>query len=158
MKKFRFLSIAGTLLSSLAALTFTGPAASHDDEAEKLGKVHFPISCNVKAQQGFDRALAMLHSFWFPQTNSAFAEVANADPGCAMAQWGIAISQRSNPLVGAPAAEMMKRGKEAIEKAKTLSAETQRERAYIAALDLYYQDWDKLDYRIRVLAYEKAMV
>lgn len=157
MKKFRFLSIAGTLLSSLAALTFTGPAASHDDEAEKLGKVHFPISCNVKAQQGFDRALAMLHSFWFPQTNSAFAEVANADPGCAMAQWGIAISQRSNPLVGAPAAEMMKRGKEAIEKAKTLSAETQRERAYIAALDLYYQDWDKLDYRIRVLAYEKAM-
>ena len=157
MKKFRFVSITGTLLSTLVALTFTGPAASHDDEAERLGKVHFPISCNAEVQQGFDRALAMLHSFWFPQTNNAFAEVAKADPGCAMAQWGIAISQRSNPLVGAPAPDMMKRGWEAIEKAKNLSAKTQRERDYIAALDLYYQDWDKADYRTRVLAYEKAM-
>ena len=157
MKNFRFVSITGTLLSTLVALTFTGPAASHDDEAERLGKVHFPISCNAEVQPGFDRALAMLHSFWFPQTINAFAEVAKADPGCAMAQWGIAISQRSNPLVGAPAPDMMKRGWEAIEKAKTLSAKTQRERDYIGALDLYYQDWDKPDYRTRVLAYEKAM-
>jgi hypothetical protein len=99
----------------------------------------------------------MLHSFWFPETTNAFAEVAKADPDCAMAHWGIAIGQRSNPLVGAPAAEVMKRGWEAIEKAKTLSAKTQRECDYIRALDLYYQGWDKPDYRIRDVAYEKAM-
>lgn len=157
MKMFRFASVAGTLLGSLATLTFPGPAASHDGESERLGKVRFPISCNAEAQQGFHRALAMLHSFWFPEATNAFAEVAKADSGCAMAQWGIAIGQRANPLVGAPAVEMMKRGWEAIEKAKTLSAKTQRERDYIGALDLYYQDWDKPDYRVRVLAYEKAM-
>jgi tetratricopeptide (TPR) repeat protein len=157
MKMRDVVSFAATLIVSCVALTLPGPAASHGDEAEKLGNVHFPISCNTEAQQGFDRALAMLHSFWFPQATNAFAEVAKADPGCAMIHWGIAISQRSNPLVGAPAVEMMKRGWEAIEKAKTLSANTQRERDYIAALDLYYQDWDKPDYRTRVLAYEKAM-
>ena len=157
MKMREVVSIAATLIVSCVALTLSGLAASHGDDAEKLGSGHFPISCNAESQQGFDRALAMLHSFWFPQTINAFAEVAKADPSCAMAHWGIAISQRSNPLVGAPAPEMMKRGWEAIEKAKTLSAKTQRERDYIAALDLYYQDWDKPDYRTRVVAYEKAM-
>ena len=110
MKMRQVVSIAATLIVSCVALTLSGLAAAHGDDAEKLGSVHFPISCNAEAQQGFDRALAMLHSFWFPQTINAFAEVAKADPGCAMAHWGIAISQRSNPLVGAPAAEMMKRG------------------------------------------------
>ena len=110
MKMRQVVSIAATLIVSCGALTLSGRAASHGDDAEKFGSVHFPISCNAEAQQGFDRALAMLHSFWFPQTINAFAEVAKADPGCAMAHWGIAISQRSNPLVGAPAAEMMKRG------------------------------------------------
>ena len=157
MKILEVVSNAATLIVSCAALTFSGLAASHGDEAEKLGNVHFPISCNAEAKQGFHRALAMLHSFWFPQTTKAFAEVAEVDPSCAMAQWGIAIGQRANPLVGAPAVEMMKRGWEAIEKAKTLNAKTQRERDYIGALDLYYQNWDKPDHQTRVVAYEKAM-
>ena len=69
---------------------------------EKLGKVDFPISCSPEAQAQFNRAVAMLHSFWFPQAPKAFTAVSETDPGCAMAHWGIAISQRANPLVGAP--------------------------------------------------------
>jgi hypothetical protein len=149
--------IATTLIVTCVALIFSGIAASHDNEAERLGTVRFLISCNAEAQQRFDRALAMLHNFWFPQATNAFAEVADADAKCAMAHWGIAIGRRSNPLVGAPAAEMMKRGWEAIEVAKSLDAKTQRERDYIDALDLYYRDWSKPDYRARVAAYESAM-
>lgn len=125
--------------------------------SEKLGKLHFPVSCTPAAQQQFDRAVAMLHSFWYPQGLNAFMEVTETDPSCAMAFWGIAMSRRTNPLVGAPDRAVLQDGMEAINKAKASGAKTQRERDYIAALEIYYKDWEKLDYRTRVLAYERAM-
>ena len=126
-------------------------------EAEKLGRVHFAVSCLSATQPQFDRAVAMLHSFWYPQGFNAFAEITKSDPGCAMAYWGIAISRRGNPLVGAPSPQVLKDGLEAAAKARLADAKTQRERDYISAIDTYYMDWEKLDYRTRVLAYEKAM-
>jgi tetratricopeptide (TPR) repeat protein len=125
--------------------------------SEKLGKVHFPVSCTPAAQQQFDVAVSMLHSFWYPQDFKAFAEVANADPTCAMAYWGMAISRRTNPLVGAPDRVVLQEGLDAIAKGKAAAAKTQRERDYIAAIETYYTDWEKRDYRTRVLAYESAM-
>jgi tetratricopeptide (TPR) repeat protein len=124
---------------------------------EKLGAVHFPISCTPAAQQQFDRAVAMLHSFWYPQDLNAFVEVTKTDASCAMAYWGIAISRRANPLIGAPEPSVLKDGLEAVEKAKAIGGKTQREREYISAMEAYYGDWEKIDYRARVLAYEKAM-
>ena len=53
--------------------------------AESYGQVHFPVSCSPEAQERFDRATAMLHSFHFPATGKAFTELAAAEPGCAMA-------------------------------------------------------------------------
>jgi hypothetical protein len=81
---------------------------------EKLGKVHFPVSCTPAAQQQFDLALAMLHSFWYPQGLNAFAEVTKRDPDCAMGYWGTAMSRLANPLVGAPDSSALKDGLEAI--------------------------------------------
>jgi len=126
-------------------------------EPEKLGKVHFPVSCAPAAQQQFDRAVAMLHSFWVSPAAKAFAEVAKSDPDCAMAYWGIAINRRANPLAGAPDAAALKDGWEAVEKAKSIGPKTERERDYIAAIGNYYKDWEKLDHQTRVLAYEKSM-
>ncbi len=127
------------------------------EKAEQLGQVHFPTSCTPAAQQQFDRALAMLHNFWYPQDLNAFREVAKADPGCAIAYWGIAISRRTNPLVGPPDSAVLKDGLEAVEQANAIGARTQRERDYIAAMEAYYKDADKRDYRARVVAYEQAM-
>src|SRR5262249_20090485 len=126
-------------------------------DTEKLGKVHFAVSCLPTTQPQFDRAAAMLHSFWYPQGLNAFTEITKSDPGCAMAYWGMAISRRGNPLVGAPSPQVLKDGLEAARKAKLAEAKTQRERDYIAAIETYYKDGEKLDYRARVLAYEKAM-
>ena len=78
--------------------------------SEKLGTVHFPVSCGPAGQQQFDRALAMLHSFWYPQDLKAFKELADTDPSCAMAYWGMAMSRRANPLVGAPDATVLRGG------------------------------------------------
>jgi tetratricopeptide (TPR) repeat protein len=124
---------------------------------EKLGKVHFPVSCSAEVQTQFDRAVAMLYSFWYPQSLNAFTEVTKTDSSCAMGYWGIAMSLRGNPLVGSPDVSALKRGWEAVEKAKALGARTQRERDYIAAMEAYYQNWEQRDHRTRVLAYEEAM-
>src|SRR4029077_2791403 len=137
-------------------LLIISPGSSLQSQ-EKLGKVHFPVSCAPATQQQFDRAVAMLHSFWYPQGLKAFTEVANADPTCAMAYWGMAISRRANPLVGPPDRGALQDGLEAVAKAQAAGAKTQRERDYIAAMETYYRDWEKRDYPTRVLAYENAM-
>ena len=130
-------------------------AGAHD--VETLGRVDFPISCSAAQQQPFNRALAMLHSFWFPQAPKAFAAIAEAEPDCAIAYWGMAISARANPLAGAPAVTATKSGWELLQRAKAAGVKTARESDYIAALDEYYRDWEKRDFDERVLAYEGAM-
>ncbi len=141
------------VISSIPVMT----AQDNPGDSEKLGKVHFPVSCTPAAQQQFDRAVAMLHSFWYSRAANTFAEVAKIDPSCAMAYWGVAINRRANPLAGAPDTAALKDGWEAIEKAKAIGAKTERERGYVTAMENYYKDWEKLDHEARVLAYEKSM-
>ena len=133
------------------------PAADHAQHGDKLGQVHFETSCGADVQVRFDHAVALMHSFAFSVADKVFADILAAQPACAMAYWGIAFGARSNPLVGAPPPTAMKTGHANIEKAKATGAKTQRERDFIAALDLYYTDWEKVPHRDRTLAYEKAM-
>lgn len=125
--------------------------------SEKLGKVHFPVSCSAPAQAQFDRAVALLHSFWFQESSKAFGAVTQADPSCAMGHWGIAMTWLGNPLAGPPSPKALQEGWAAVEKAKAAGAKTQRERDYIAAIEQFYKDSDKVDHRTRAVAYEKAM-
>lgn len=122
----------------------------------QFGEVNFPISCSVTAQAQFNRAVAMLHSFFFPETVKAFTALAQQEPSCAMAYWGIAISQRPNPLVAPFPAELMDKGRQAIEAGRA-AAKTQREKDWIEALATFFKDYDKVDLRTRTLAYEAAM-
>src|SRR5262245_18735765 len=135
-------ALAATLSAS-AALGHQLPATS---TAETLGRVHLTISCSPDAQAEFDRALAMFHSFWFPRSPQTFAAITQREPQCAMAHWGVAISQRGNPLLGAPAPTSMEAGAGAIEKAKAAGARIPAERDYIAALELYFKDWTTVDH------------
>src|SRR6266446_1888999 len=59
---------------------------------ERLGTVTFPLSCQTAMQQPFERAVALLHSFWYLEALQAFTAVTQADPDCAMGYWGIAMS------------------------------------------------------------------
>ena len=151
------------LAVALAGL-LCAPVLAHQDDAqpgkpqgEKLGRVQFKTSCTPEAQKQFERALAMLHSFFFPETVKAFSVIPEIDPNCAIAYWGIAISQRPNPLVGPFDAATLKRGLEAVEKGKAIGAKTQRERDWLAALEEFYKGYDKVDQTTRTKNYEKAM-
>lgn len=124
---------------------------------EKLGKVNFLVSCNADAQTQFDRAVTLLHNFWFSESDKAFAAVAQVDPSCAMAYWGIAMGQRLNPISNIPNAAALKKGWAAVENAKSVGAKSDRERAYIAAVKAFYKDSEKVDHQSRSLAYEKLM-
>src|ERR1700757_2942252 len=98
------------------AIFLAQPAARAQEE--KFGEVNFPVSCSAAAQAQFNRAVAMLHSFFFPETVKAFPALAQQEPSFAMAYWGIAISQRPNPLVAPFPAELMDKAWEAIEAAR----------------------------------------
>ena len=125
-------------------------------EPEKLGKVNFPVSCDAALQLQFNRAVAMLHSFWYEKANEEFAAVAKKDPACAMAYWGIAMTLY-HPIWESPGPAALKQGSEAVAKAKLAAPKTERERDYISAIETFYKDSDKLDHHTRALAYEKAM-
>ncbi|HKA41211.1 MAG TPA: hypothetical protein VKF40_04390 [Burkholderiales bacterium] len=124
---------------------------------QELGRVSFKTSCNALAQEKFERGVALVHSFYFPETTKAFMEAAQADPDCAIAYWGIAISQRTNPLVLPLPAAALKNGLEAVQKGKAIAAKTERERDWLGAIEAYYKDYDKVDQTARGLAYERAM-
>src|SRR5215468_2703500 len=138
----------------MVLLLAAAPVASAHD-GEKLGTVHFPTSCAPAVQADFERAVALLHSFWYEESVKAFTAITAGDPNCAMAYWGIAMSVYY-PLWQPPSPAMLQKGGAALEKARSLTA-TPREKDYIAAIDTYYRDSDKLDHRTRALAYEKAM-
>src|SRR5215831_17400994 len=140
------------LTAALSASAFATAALAQD-----LGNVHFKTSCTPQAQEKFDRGVALVHSFYYPDSVQAFTEASAADPQCAIAYWGIAISHRPNPLVLPLAAAALKKGLKAVEKGKAIGAKTERERDWLAAIELYYQDYDKADQTTRGLAYEKAM-
>jgi hypothetical protein len=67
MTLLRMLRTMTLALTALAVATVAGA-----DGPEKLGKVNFPTSCAAAAQPQFERAVALLHSFWFGEAIKGF--------------------------------------------------------------------------------------
>ncbi len=150
---------AAMLVASLCHTTLARAQEAHQhqpDPTEKLGRVNFTVSCSPQAQRQFNRAVAWLHSFEYGAAEKVFTEVPVTDPRCGMGYWGIAMSNY-HPIWAPPTAAELKKGSNAIEKAKAVGARTQRERDYIAAIEGFYKDADKRDHRTRTLAYSEAM-
>jgi hypothetical protein len=129
----------------------------HAGHGGEFGHVHFPISCSPRAQRDFDVAVAKLHSFFYPETTKAFRAIADVEPSCAMAFWGLAISEMPNPLVPPFAPAALARGRDWLEKARPAAEQTPRERDWIEALAVLYKDSDTLDEHTRDARYEGAM-
>ena len=140
--------------SYLAAVTLaTTPldsAANEGDEGETppiqevigdVGDVSFPISCKADGVQTmFDHGVALLHHMTYEVAEREFAKVAKADPNCAMAHWGIAITLIHPVWPGLPTKEIVSRGAAEIARARLLP-QTARETAYIEALGAFFDDW-----------------
>ena len=122
----------------------------------QLGNVNFATSCSPGVQATIDKAVALLHSFQYQQSESAFAEAAAHDTQCAMAYWGKAMALYEQ-LWDFPDAETLAKGRGYLEQAQKLGGKTERERDYIAAAAAFYAPHSKLSHTARVRAYVRAM-
>jgi tetratricopeptide (TPR) repeat protein len=139
--KFRLIHPAYLLAAALAAHL---PAQAHEDDSQSgtLGKVSFPTSCDPKVQPAFERAVAMLHSFWYSAAEKSFRDILKEDPTCAIATWGIASILMTNPLAGqGPLPQKAESAQAAIDEGRRIGAKTERERDYIEAVAAYYKDY-----------------
>jgi len=152
--------VCGLVLLSPAVPPASAQEAEHHHghpapEAEKLGTVHFPVSCRSEVRAEFERGVALLHSFAYPTAAATFAAIAASDPGCGMARWGVAMTRFHQ--IWAPATEAdLAAGADAAQQAAAIGAGTDRERGYIGAILAFYLPGGRTHLE-RVRAYEHEM-
>jgi tetratricopeptide (TPR) repeat protein len=130
----------------------------HDGaHGERLGRVAFATSCRPDAQVRFERAMALLHSFWWEEGGRAFRAVAAADSTCALAYWGLALNSWGNPFVGGPSGDNLRQGAVAAVRALALGAPTAREQGFLASVGALYRDYQTTPNSRRLLAYSDTL-
>ena len=153
-----FWRLAGLMLAVLGTTTVVRGQEQHQHAIpEELGKVSFATSCSPSVQEPFERGVALLHSFTYEAAERQFAEVVKADPNCAMAHWGAAMSyyhQLWEPRIGA---NDIGRGAREIAEAQQLRNVSEREAAFILALREFYRDLAATPQAQRGQAYADAM-
>ncbi|MEX0740398.1 MAG: hypothetical protein WD071_13730 [Pseudohongiella sp.] len=151
-------------LTLLIALTLGHHATAQDhnqstQDASQVGSanVDFRTSCTAATSDDFNRAVALMHSFWFAEAIDVFNGVLAVDENCAIAHWGIALSHWGNPFAGQRNARQLERGQAAVTLAQGTGSPTPRETAYIGAVAELFADNQPANQSQRTLAYENAM-
>jgi tetratricopeptide (TPR) repeat protein len=156
MKILALSFLALTFLPAAAQMTMAQPAEPANGAVpERLGTVSFSVSCAAAVQAPFDRGVALLHDFWYEEAQRQFEEIAKADPNCAMAHWGAAMSS-FHQIWSRPGETAVAHGWAEMQKAQSPAAKTPRELAYIAALSDFYRP-GKPEFPERIQAYSDAM-
>lgn len=122
---------------------------------QKFGEVSFAQSCEPQIREKFDLGLALLHSFEYDEAEKAFVQVIDADPECAMAYWGVAMSN-FHSLWFQSGTDYLEKGTKILEAAQAVP-KSERENDYLHAISAFYQDWEKYDHRTRVKKFEQRM-
>lgn len=159
MKRIACLLLPLSVLFALTAFADDDQNHHHHEDltVSQIGTVTFPVSCAPTVQKPFERGVALLHSFWYEEAEKEFTQIAVDDPHCAMAHWGIAMSLW-HQLWNEPDKKVILRGLDEIHEAKTTDGlTTPREKAYIAAISVFYSNSQKLNHEARAKAYSDAM-
>jgi tetratricopeptide (TPR) repeat protein len=123
--------------------------------AERLGLVNFAVSCAPAVRLDFNRGVALLHDFWYEEARPQFERILRADPTCAMAHWGIAMSV-FHQIWDRPDDAAIALAWGELEAAVERPAKSARERAYVAALREFFRP-DARAYSVRIGSYAAAM-
>ncbi|GAC1419011.1 MAG: hypothetical protein NVSMB5_10710 [Candidatus Velthaea sp.] len=140
---------------ALAAAAGAAPAA-YQPPTTGLGNVHMQTSCRPALAQKFDLALALLHNFWYARALQAFNEISTADPQCAMAYWGAAMTY-NHPVWDAPTAADEAAAWGYVQKGLAATEKSPREAMYLNAVAALYRDGGAGKKADRDLAYADAM-
>jgi len=135
MKRILPLSFLFLLLTPLLAQQKQSPM----EHIHGVGHVHMDVSCLPSLSADFDFALALLHNFWYPRALEAFNKVIQADPQCAMAYWGAAMTY-NHPFWDAPALEDESAAWALVQKGMQATKKTPREKMYLDAVAALYKN------------------
>lgn len=155
--RLAFQTLAFLYLSSVVAAELPAQEQHGHGAAERLGRVVFPVACAPEAQQRFERAMQLLHSFWWEAARQAFGAVVEADSSCAMAYWGLALNAWGNPFAGGPGGDGLQAAAAWAERAAALGAPSSRERGFIAAVSALYRDHATVPNAVRLRAYADTL-
>ena len=150
-KTTSFVSTVGLMDLKRGEIVSCGP-----QDGEMFGAVSFSASVPEKLRSDFNIGIALLHSFEYDEAEKMFAKVIDQSPDCAMAYWGVAMSN-FHPLWVPPTQPELQKGEKAIEVARSIDRKTKRESDYVEAMAKFYENADRLDHFSRVLNFEKAM-
>jgi len=139
MRLARFLLLAVCALA--LAISAQGKQNQYPSSGseEGFGRVHMDISCAPTVAAQFDRALALLHNFWYARALERFNQVLKQDPECAMAYWGAAMTY-NHPFWDPPSQDDEAAGWALVEKGLSASEASAREKLYLAAVAALYKD------------------
>jgi tetratricopeptide (TPR) repeat protein len=147
--------LLGALFFAVTCPVSAQQTTAASSTAAGLGKINFPTSCSSAAQPAFLKGVALLHSFQYAASEQSFEESAKADPHCAMAYWGMAMTTYHPLWEGAPEKALV-RGHGYLEKIQKDWPMTPREHGYMDALGIIFSDTHKLG-DDRVTSYSRAM-
>ncbi len=151
-------ALRGILLVGVALLVGCGtPDRESQTNAAQRDAVRLPISCIAPVQADFDHAVVLLHHMTYAAARAEFRSIAERDPNCAMAQWGIAMTLFQPLWPTRPSAQDLHDGWNAVQKAQSMRPQTPREEALIAAMAAFFRDPDSTDYWQRIENWEAAM-
>ncbi len=143
------------ILGIALLLFFIGQDVSAQHQLE-YGTVDFETSCSESADKTFHSGLALMHHMMYEQARDKFKNAADTDPECAIVQWGIAMSY-IHPLWGQrPSDADFEAGTEALTKAKEKNVATDREMAFIIAVEPFFEDWKATSYRDQLATFEEG--
>jgi len=153
--QFRLASLAGFVLAQL--LVSLGVHAQSSDNSQAVGTalVEFATSCDAAVTSEFNRAVELLHSFEYPESEEIFRSILESEPECGMARWGVAMNLWHSTWVPPSVADLQLG--EAMLASIDRSTVTTREAAYIDALSLFYTDYGTLPHQARAQAYSDGM-
>jgi tetratricopeptide (TPR) repeat protein len=142
-------------LICIATPSFAHESHSMGSVEGNLGTVDFANSCSSEVKEQINRAVALHHHMMYAASEKTFTAVAQADPDCAIAHWGIAMTLL-HPLWAPPSKAELAKGWNAVQKAVALKPATAREKGYVAAVETFYKDWETVNHKARIAAWESA--
>jgi len=122
----------------------------------EFGTVDFEITGSEKVKSDFNKAVELLHSFEYDESEKVFAKIIDEDPQCAMAYWGVAMCN-FHPLWEPPTEANLVKGSKAVEIANSITAKSDMEAGFTRAVAAYYANWKETDPHTRCIRFERAM-
>ncbi len=155
-RALRLLSSSLVLAGIMAGAPSLAAQTPHQHSTHDLGTVDFRVSCAEAVRGDFDRGLGMLHHMMYPEARAIFQQIAERDPRCGMAHWGIAMT-RFQPLWQRPAADAVGDGWAALQRGRQAGIRSERERALVTATEAFFRNPDADEWFPRLDRWAQAM-